>query len=82
MLNHAMCELCNQWKPRYVAVQPIISSMGGRKSRIEKAVKRLRVCRTCFNGPKFARVILAQIRETAKAVTSEARAAEWDEAKQ
>lgn len=78
MDHHVLCEICNEYKTRYLAVQPVLSSMGSRDSRREKAAKRMRVCRTCFNGPKFARLLMAVIRETGKAVASEARAVEGD----
>jgi len=68
MAVFGICEGCETWKPMYVSVLALVSSMGSREERRQKSTKAMKFCRMCFNSPKMPRRLLALVRETAKAV--------------
>lgn len=78
MAVQSICSGCGVMKSIYVTVTAILTTLGGRKDRRQKTTPTTRWCRTCFDSKKMPIQHLAALRETAKAVVSEKRAAEWD----
>jgi hypothetical protein len=71
MATFGWCDGCERTCSIVASLMVTISSLGGRKDRVQKFTKTLKVCRKCAAGQKMSRMLMFRTRGTLKELLHE-----------